>query len=58
MGCAADLTAIEHKISREEQDAFAIESYTRSQNAWSSGKFKDEVVVVEVSLKERKPDCI
>jgi acetyl-CoA C-acetyltransferase len=52
MGCAADLTAIEHKISREEQDAFAIESYTRSQNAWSSGKFKEEVVVVEVPSRK------
>src|SRR5678810_258389 len=49
MGCAADLTAVEHKISREEQDAFAIESYRRSQNAWNSGKFKDEVIAVEVS---------
>ena len=52
MGCAADLTATEHKISREEQDAFAIESYTRSQNAWSNGKFKDEVVAVEVPSRK------
>jgi len=52
MGCAADLTAVEHKISREEQDAFAIESYTRSQNAWNSGKFKDEVVTVEVPSRK------
>ncbi len=52
MGCAADLTATEHKISREEQDAFAIESYTRSQNAWNDGKFKDEVVVVEVPSRK------
>src|SRR4029078_768851 len=46
MGCAADLTAVEHKISREEQDAFAIESYKRSQSAWDNGKFKDEVIAV------------
>ncbi len=52
MGCAADLTASEHKISREEQDAFAIESYTRSQNAWNNGKFKDEVVAVEVPSRK------
>ena len=52
MGCAADLTATEHKITREEQDAFAIESYTRSQNAWNSGKFKDEVVAVEVPSRK------
>ena len=52
MGCAADLTAVEHKISREEQDAFAIQSYTRSQNAWNSGKFRDEVVTVEVPSRK------
>ena len=52
MGCAADLTASEHKISREEQDAFAIESYTRSQDAWNNGKFKDEVVAVEVPSRK------
>jgi len=52
MGCAADLTAVEQKISREEQDAFAIESYTRSQNAWTNGKFKDEVVPVEIPSKK------
>ena len=52
MGCAADLTAVEQKISREEQDAFAIESYTRSQNAWTNGKFKNEVVAVEIPSKK------
>jgi len=52
MGCAADLTAVEHKISREEQDAFAIESYTRSQNAWNNGKFKDEVIAIEVPSRK------
>src|SRR5947207_2599733 len=52
MGCAADLTAVEQKISREEQDAFAIESYTRSQNAWNDGKFKNEVVPVEIPSRK------
>src|SRR3954462_11404231 len=52
MGCAADLTATEHKISREQQDAFAIESYKRSQNAWDQNKFKDEVIPVEVPSKK------
>jgi acetyl-CoA C-acetyltransferase len=52
MGCAADLTATEHKISREEQDAFAIESYTRSQEAWNSGKFKDETVAVDIPARK------
>ena len=37
MGTFADATAQKHNISREEQDAFAIESYTRSAEAWSSG---------------------
>ena len=55
MGCAADLTAVDYKISREEQDAFAIESYTRSQNAWNSGKFKDEVVPVEIPSRKGDP---
>lgn len=55
MGCAADLTANEQKISREEQDAFAIESYTRSQNAWNNGKFKDEVVPVEIPSRKGEP---
>jgi acetyl-CoA C-acetyltransferase len=52
MGCAADLTATEYKISREEQDAFAIESYTRSQNAWNNGSFKDEVITIEIPSKK------
>lgn len=55
MGCAADLTASEHKISREEQDAFAIESYTRSQAAWNNGKFKDEVIPVEIPSRKGDP---
>ena len=55
MGCAADLTAVDHKISREEQDAFAIESYTRSQNAWNAGKFNDEVVPVEIPSRKGDP---
>lgn len=52
MGCAADLTATEHKISREEQDAFAIESYKRSQAAWDNGAFKNEVIPVEIPSKK------
>lgn len=52
MGCAADICAAENKISREEQDAFATESYKRSQRAWESGKFSDEVVPVEIPAKK------
>ncbi|MBK9763602.1 MAG: acetyl-CoA C-acyltransferase [Flavobacteriales bacterium] len=56
MGVCADLCATDKKISREEQDAFAIESYTRSANAWKDGKFKNEVV--PVTVKGRKGDVI
>ncbi len=52
MGCAADIIAGESKISREDQDAFAIESYKRSQKAWEDGKFKDEVVPVIIPSKK------
>jgi len=55
MGCAADIIAAESQISREEQDAFAIESYKRSQGAWESGKFNDEVVPVEIPSKKGEP---
>ncbi|MBS1499314.1 MAG: thiolase family protein [Bacteroidetes bacterium] len=56
MGVSADSTAKEHGITREEQDAFAIESYTRAANAWKAGKFKDEVV--PVTVKSRKGDTV
>ncbi|MGY6557916.1 MAG: acetyl-CoA C-acyltransferase [Nitritalea sp.] len=52
MGNCADNTAKEMNISREEQDTYAIQSYTRSAEAWKSGAFKDEVIPVEV--KDRK----
>jgi len=48
MGNAAEICANELKFSREEQDAFCIESYNRSQNAQKSGKFKNEIVAVQV----------
>lgn len=56
MGNAAELCAKECGISREEQDAFAIESYKRSQAAWESGKFNDEVV--PVAIPQRKGDPV
>jgi len=49
MGNCADNTAREMKISREEQDTYAIQSYTRSAEAWKSGAFKDEVIPVEIA---------
>ena len=52
MGNAAELCARECNISREKQDAFAIESYQRSQAAVNEGKFKDEVTGVEIPQKK------
>ncbi|UJP63921.1 acetyl-CoA C-acyltransferase [Mongoliitalea daihaiensis] len=56
MGNCADNTAREMNISREEQDAYAIQSYTRAAEAWKTGAFKDEVVPVE--FKGRKGETI
>ena len=55
MGNAADFCASECGISREEQDAFAIESYKRSQAAWSNGLFDKEVVAVQVPQRKGEP---
>ena len=55
MGNAADLCAKECNISREAQDAFAIESYTRSQQSWKDGKFDAEIVPVEIPNKKGDP---
>lgn len=52
MGNASDLCAKECNISREEQDAFAIESYKRSKIAWETGKFNDEIVPVEIHQRK------
>ncbi|WP_439697281.1 acetyl-CoA C-acyltransferase [Mucilaginibacter sp. AW1-7] len=54
MGSAAELCAVDCNISREDQDAFAIESYNRAQKAQAAGKFKDEISPVE--LKDKKGD--
>lgn len=55
MGVSADLCASEYKISRQEQDAFAIQSYERSAAAWESGKFDTEVVPVSVPQRRGEP---
>jgi acetyl-CoA C-acetyltransferase len=54
MGSAAEVCAAECHITREEQDAFAIESYKRAQKAQADGKFRDEITPVE--LKDKKGD--
>lgn len=55
MGVCADLCATEYKISREEQDQFAIQSYERSAKAWEAGKFDNEVVPVAVPQRKGDP---
>lgn len=52
MGNCAELCAKDMKFTREQQDAFAIESYKRSAAAWTAGKFKDEVIPVTVKTKK------
>lgn len=52
MGVCADNTAKEMNISRQDQDTFAINSYKRSAAAWAAGKFKDEIVGVELTDKK------
>ena len=56
MGVCADLCATEYNISREEQDAYAIQSYQRSADASNSGKFENEIV--PVAVPQRKGDAI
>ncbi|ELV7524673.1 acetyl-CoA C-acyltransferase [Flavobacterium psychrophilum] len=56
MGVFADLCATEYKISREDQDNFAIQSYERSSKAWDAGKFDNEIV--PVTIPQRKGDPI
>lgn len=55
MGNAAELCAKECGISREEQDAFAIQSYKRSQAAWDSGKFANEIEPVVIPQRKGDP---
>lgn len=52
MGVCADNTAREMNISREDQDQYAIHSYQRVASAWKEGKFRDEVIPVEI--RDRK----
>ena len=56
MGVCAEKCAAEMNFTREEQDAFAIESYNRSTSSWAAGKFSNEVVPVEVP--QRRGDAL
>ncbi|KAI9847577.1 MAG: hypothetical protein M1837_002151 [Sclerophora amabilis] len=52
MGVCAETTAKKHNISREEQDAYAIQSYKRAQHAWDAGAFDEEITPVTVKSKK------
>src|SRR5690606_16942980 len=52
MGGFGDLCAKEHSFSREDQDAFAKESYERAVKAQKEGSFKDEIAPVEIAGKK------
>ena len=58
MGVCADACAREYHFTREDQDAFAIQSYKRSAAAWEAGKFNNEVVPVEVPQRRGEPIII
>lgn len=55
MGNCAETCATDHNFSREEQDAFAMESYRRSAEAWKNGDFSDEIVPVEIPQRKGDP---
>lgn len=52
MGVCADACATKFEFSREDQDAYAIQSYQRSSEAWKSGKFSDEIIPVEIPQRK------
>lgn len=55
MGVCAEKCAAEYEFSREDQDNFAIQSYKRSAEAWATGKFKEEIVPVEIPQRKGEP---
>jgi acetyl-CoA C-acetyltransferase len=56
MGVCAEETAKKHSITREQQDAYAIQSFKRAQAAWGAEKFKDEIA--PVTVKGKKGDTV
>lgn len=55
MGNAAEMCARDYKFSREDQDTFAIESYTRAQAAYAKNAFADEIIPVEIPVRGKDP---
>ncbi len=55
MGNFAEACATKYQFSREDQDNFAVQSYKRSADAWSAGKFANEIVPVEIPQRKGDP---
>jgi acetyl-CoA C-acetyltransferase len=55
MGCTGEVVAEEYRISRSEQDEFAMNSHRKAAAATKAGKFKDEIVAVEIPQKKGSP---
>ncbi|MBW2615026.1 MAG: thiolase family protein [Deltaproteobacteria bacterium] len=55
MGITAENVARKHNLTREQQDEFACESHLRAAKAIEEGKFKDEIVPVEVPQRKKAP---
>lgn len=55
MGNAAEICAREYNFTREDQDNFAIESYTRAQNAYAKNAFADEIIPVTIPVRGKDP---
>jgi acetyl-CoA C-acetyltransferase len=58
MGTCAEACVAKYKFSRQEQDAYALESYRRAQAAIQGGKFKKEIAVVEIETRKGKAAVI
>ena len=55
MGVCADACANKYEFSRQDQDAYAIQSYKRAATAWETGKFNNEVIPIEVPQGRKEP---
>jgi acetyl-CoA C-acetyltransferase len=55
MGNAAELCASKYNFTREDQDAFAVASYTKSRAAWEAGSFDAEIVPVPIPQRSGEP---
>ena len=58
MGCTGEVVAEEYRIGRSEQDEFALNSHRKAAAATKEGKFKDEIVAVEIPQKKGKPPIV